>query len=274
MARAMPSVLGDPVSGRRTRKRSTSLQGLRTQFRYQHFNQVEGQSAYVIRGCAKHQVCVLGRVSIMSYQGPMLIREPELRWPIVMLAALITAAIALLAAGMIYVAMTQPIVNHYAEPGLESALHTGQPEFEQFREQIVIEQQVGKEKVHPFNNLAVEITAIVRNNTGRNISGLEMRGAVLDTQNSTVRERTVVVIPARQTVLEADEAINVRILLESINKDSDRAHLVLEVTGIRFWVIVMVHEQFRLDYTLLSGQQTRLLQALVGWPRRSEKRRC
>jgi hypothetical protein len=31
-------------------------------------------------------------VSIMSYQGPMLIREPELRWPIVMLAAIITAA--------------------------------------------------------------------------------------------------------------------------------------------------------------------------------------
>ena len=27
----------------------------------------------------------------MSYQGPMLIREPEFRWPIVLLAALLTA---------------------------------------------------------------------------------------------------------------------------------------------------------------------------------------
>lgn len=168
----------------------------------------------------------------MSYQGPMLIREPELRWPIVMLAALLTAAIALLAAGMHYV--TQPIVTPNVAPALERALYIGQPEFEQFREQIVIEQLVGKEKVHPLNNLAVEITALVRNNTGRKISGLEMRGAIRDAQNSTVRERTVVVIPARQTILEADEAINVRILVESIDKDSDRAHAVMEVTGIRF----------------------------------------
>lgn len=168
----------------------------------------------------------------MSYQGPMLIREPELRWPIVMVAALVTTVIAVLAAGIYYV--TQPIVTPNVAPALERALYTGQPEFEQFREQIVIEQVVGKEKVHPLNSLAVEITAVVKNNTGRKISGLEMRGAIRDARNSTVRERTVVVIPARQTILEPDEAINVRILLDSIDKDSDRAHAVMEVTGIRF----------------------------------------
>ena len=168
----------------------------------------------------------------MFYEGPMLIREPELRWPIVMLAVLLTAAIALLAAGIYYV--THPVVSTNVEPALESALYTGQPEFEQIREQIAIEQLVGNEKVHPLNNLAVEITALVKNNTGRKISGLEMRGAIRDTQNSVVRERTVLIIPARQTILEADEAINVRILLESIDKDSDRAHAVMEVTGIRF----------------------------------------
>ncbi len=47
----------------------------------------------------------------MSYQGPMLIREPELRWPIVVLAAMVTAVIALLAAVLYYVAMTQPALN-------------------------------------------------------------------------------------------------------------------------------------------------------------------
>jgi len=61
-----------------------------------------------------------------------------------------------------------------------------------------------------------------------------MRGAIQDAQNSVVRERTVVVIPTRQTILEADEAINVRILLESIDKDSDRAHPVMELAAIRF----------------------------------------
>jgi hypothetical protein len=169
----------------------------------------------------------------MSYQGPLLIREPELRWPIVMLAAIITTIIALMVAGLHYVAMTQP-VNSYSGPRLTSALRPGEAEFEEVREQIEIAQLLGTEQVHPFNSLAVDLTATVRNNTGRTLSGLEMRGAIVDAQNSTVRERTVIVIPARQTALEPGEAIGVRVLLESLSKDSERANIVLEVTGIRF----------------------------------------
>ena len=168
----------------------------------------------------------------MSYRG-LLIREPELRWPIVILAAVITMIIALVAAGLHYVAMTQP-VNFYSGPRLSSALRPGEPEFEQVREQIEIAQLLGTEQVQPLNSLAINLTATVRNNTGRTISGLEMRGAIVDAQNSTLRERTVMVIPARQTALEPGEAIGVRVLLEGIGNDSDRANMVLEVTGVRF----------------------------------------
>ena len=169
----------------------------------------------------------------MSYQSPQLIREPELRWPIVILAAIITALIALVAASLHYVAMTQP-VNFYSGPRLTSALRAGAPDFEQVREHIEIAQVAGIEQVHPFNSLAVDLTATVRNNTGRTISGLEMRGAILDAQNSTVRERTVMVIPARQTALEPGEAIGVRVPLEGVGKDYGRGDMVLEVTGVRF----------------------------------------
>ena len=93
---------------------------------------------------------------------------------------------------------------------------------------------MGVEKVHPFDTLAVAMTATVRNNTGRTISGLELRGAILDSNSSSVRERTVVVIPLRQKILESGEAINTRILLDGIDKDSDRAHLVMEVAAMRF----------------------------------------
>ena len=167
-----------------------------------------------------------------AYRGPALIAEPELRWPILILAAVITALLAISAAGLYYVAQSD--VSSYTEPRLEGALQAGQPEFEEFRRHIAIEQLVGTEKVHPFDNLAVAMTATVRNNTGRSISGLELRGAILDRKNSTLRERTVVVIPKRQKILESGEAINTRILLDGIDKDSDRAHLVLEVTAIRF----------------------------------------
>lgn len=171
---------------------------------------------------------------MIAYRGPTLITEPELRWPIVLLAAAITLLLAILTAGLYYVVMTKSDVNSYSEPRLEGALQAGQPEFEELRRHIAIEQLMGTEKVHPFDTLAVAMTATVRNNTGRPISGLELRGAILDSNSSSVRERTVVVIPQTQKILESGEAINTRILLDRINKDSDRAHLVLEVTGMRF----------------------------------------
>ncbi len=92
---------------------------------------------------------------------------------------------------------------------------------------------MGVEKMHPFNDLAIELSATVTNNTGSTITGLELRGAIVDPQGSLVRERTVVVVPAKQTVLEPDEAMTVRVLLEKIDPDSERGHISMEVTALR-----------------------------------------
>ena len=169
----------------------------------------------------------------MSYQGPMLIREPEIRWPIFVLAGTITVAIALVAAGLHYLTMTRPNLNLSPPTRLEQSLRPGDLEFERFREQIVIDDLVGTEKMHPFNNLSVALIATVRNKTERTITGLELRGAILDSKGSLIRERTVVVIPTRQTALERDEEMNVRILLERIKPASERDHILMEVTALR-----------------------------------------
>ena len=42
----------------------------------------------------------------MSYQGPMLIKEPELRWPLIFLAALVTTCIVLVTAGALKLTLT------------------------------------------------------------------------------------------------------------------------------------------------------------------------
>ena len=170
----------------------------------------------------------------MSYQGPMLIREPELRWPVVMFAAIVSAVIALVVAGMHYLAMNQRNFNSFPAQQPAWTLKTGQAEFEQHRKDIVVSQIEGREQLHPFNNLSVELTAVVTNRTNRVISGLEMRGAILDTKNSIVQQRTVVIIPGQQKLLEVDESITVRVLLKRMEKNSDRAQTALEVTGIRF----------------------------------------
>jgi hypothetical protein len=170
----------------------------------------------------------------MSYREPMVIREPDLQWPIYLVAAIITTMFMLLLAGVLHLSVRQPYSRGFNEPRLERAIRPGAPEFEQLRERIVVEQLVAMEALRPFNDMAVEMNATVRNTTGRTVSGLEMRGTVLDAQSSPLRERTVVVIPARQTALEPDEAINVRILLEGISPDSERAGVLMEVTGVHF----------------------------------------
>lgn len=169
----------------------------------------------------------------MTYNG-LLIKEPQLRWPIVLTAALVTAAIALIVAMLYYMAMTGPVVGSYEVPQLKTALRAGHPEFEQFRHQIAIEGLSRTERVHALNDFAVEMAGTIKNNTGRTLNWLEIRGAILDRNEKALRERTVVVIPVRQTVLEPNEAINVRILLQSINRDSDRAQLRWEITGLSF----------------------------------------
>jgi hypothetical protein len=74
----------------------------------------------------------------------------------------------------------------------------------------------------------------VRNETGRTVTGLELRGVILDALSTPLRERTVVVVPVRQAALEPGERINVSILLEGVSHEAGRAAHVLEVTGLRF----------------------------------------
>jgi hypothetical protein len=170
----------------------------------------------------------------MSYQSPMLIREPNLRWPIYLLAAIITTLIVLVMAGVLHMSQRKPLRNPAVEPRLEGALRPEMPEFEQVREKIEVSQLTATESPRALSDLAVEISAAVRNTTDRTLSGLEMRGAVLDDQMAPLGERTVVVVPARQTALEPGEAISVRILLEGVRPEAESAGVLMEVTGLRF----------------------------------------
>ncbi len=162
-----------------------------------------------------------------------MIKEPELRWPLILVAAAATALIVLLTAGALRLSQTGPPARPAAEARLEGAIRPEMPEFELLRDGVRIERLIATEAPRPLNDFVVELNASVRNSTGRTIKGLEMRGAVLDPDRSALRERTVVVVPARQAALEPGEAINVRILLEGVPPEAERAGAHVEVTGLR-----------------------------------------
>ena len=169
----------------------------------------------------------------MSYQGPMLIREPELRWPAILAAGIITFFIMLMTAGAFHLTLTKPYARTAARPQLVGAQRPGMPEFERLREKIIVEQLTAAEAPRPPNTFAVEVNATVRNTTDRTLSGLEVMGRIVDERMSVVSEHSVAVIPSRQTALEPGEAITVRILLEDVRPDAARAGVLMEVTAIR-----------------------------------------
>ena len=162
-----------------------------------------------------------------------MIKEPELRWPVILVAALITTFILLAAAGAFRLTLSKPAASPAAPPRLEGALRPEMPEFERLREKIIVEQLTAAGVPRPPDDHALEMSAIVRNTTARTLSGLEVRGALVDARKSVVRERTLVVIPARQTALEPGEAMGVRILLEGVRPGAERALVLMEVTALR-----------------------------------------
>ena len=114
------------------------------------------------------------------------------------------------------------------------ALRAGHWEFEQYRDRIVIEQPQAIATSHPTEDLALELTAHLRNKTGRVIKGLEVRGAVVDQQGGAVSERVAVIIPAQQTAIEPEEAIRARVLLNGLSREVSLDAVRVEVTGVIF----------------------------------------
>jgi hypothetical protein len=143
----------------------------------------------------------------------------------------------LLIAGLIYVA-TRPSTNGNAagqQQRLEGGLRAGSPEFEQYRERIVLDKPEATEAARPIGDIVMRLTSTARNFTGRTINGLEVYAAVVDSQGKPVKERTVVAIPKPgQTELDPNRTIEVPVMLEGMKKEDDRANIKMEVTAVRF----------------------------------------
>jgi hypothetical protein len=126
------------------------------------------------------------------------------------------------------------LISPAEEQPLAGALRAGHWEFEQYRDRIVIEQREAIAVPHPTDELALELTAHVRNKTGRVIKGLEVRGAVVDLRGGGMRERVAVVIPAQQTAIEPEESIKARVLLNGLSREVSPDDVRVEVTGVVF----------------------------------------
>src|SRR4051794_34204298 len=121
---------------------------------------------------------------------------------------IVVAVIAAVAIGGLFYLLMRKTAAPSPRPTLEGAIRQGSPEWEQFAKRIVLDEPPDcPEPGAPFcateaktalGDTVMNLRAVVRNFTGRTISGLEVQAAVVDSQNQPVRQRQVVVIPTAQ----------------------------------------------------------------------------
>jgi hypothetical protein len=120
-----------------------------------------------------------------------------------------------------------------APPRLAGAIRAGSPDWEKYNKLIARDDPEAEQSPRALGDIVMTLHTTVRNFTGRTITGLEMRGAVVDHQGQAVKESTVVMIPAfgGRTELEPNKTMRVSIVLDGFTEGDDRANIKMEVTG-------------------------------------------
>lgn len=144
------------------------------------------------------------------------------------------AVVAALVIAVVFYFLLRASSGTSPEPVLEGAIRRGSPEFEQYASKIVLDKPEADEAKRALGDIVMNLQTTVRNFTGRTLNGLEIKGAVIDHQGKSVKERTVVVIPTKQPELELNKTMLVAVRLEGMTDTDDRANIKMEVTGFTF----------------------------------------
>ena len=148
------------------------------------------------------------------------------------------AVIAALVIAVLFYFLMRATGGGTVTPTLQGAIRSGSPEFDQYREQIVLDDPEATEARRPLGDIVMTLQTTVRNLTGKTLSGVEIRGAVVDHQNQPVKQRTIVIIPSLvpggPVELAANKTVVARVVLDGMTETDDRANIKMEITAFKF----------------------------------------
>jgi hypothetical protein len=148
---------------------------------------------------------------------------------------IIVAVVAAVAIAGLFYALMSSVGTGTPEAKLEGAIRPGSPEFEQYGSKIVLDKPEAYQSKQALGGIVMNLQTVVHNFTGRTLSGLEIKGIVVDHQNKPVNQHAAVVVPsARQPELENNRSMIVVVLLEGMTDKDDRADIRMEVSGFKF----------------------------------------
>ena len=147
---------------------------------------------------------------------------------------IIVAVVAAIVIAVVFYFLMRASGGGSGEPTLANAIRAGSPQFNEFKSKIVIDEVEADEAKRALGDIVMSLHGTVRNFSGRTVTGLEISAAVVNHQGEPVKQRTVVVIPTRQTELEPNKTMPVQVMLEGMTDADDRANIRMEVTGFTF----------------------------------------
>jgi hypothetical protein len=117
---------------------------------------------------------------------------------------------------------------------LEGAIRAGTPEFAEYHSKIFLEKPEADEARRPLGDIVMTVRSTVRNFTNRTLNGLEVKASVVDYEGKPIKERSVIVIPTRQSELAPNKTMPVAVMLEGFSESDARANIKMEITAFRF----------------------------------------
>ena len=150
----------------------------------------------------------------------------------VFIGGLIIAAIAI--AGVIGLLMLKPSMEDQTAKLLAGALHSDSPGFSELEKDIIFWLDTNTvESPTGMGTINMYIKGHAKNKGTKNISIFEVNVVVVDTQEKTIREKRVVVVPLQQPALNAGETIPITLEIDGFDKKDDRANIRWHVTAIK-----------------------------------------
>ena len=146
---------------------------------------------------------------------------------------IIVAVIAAVLIGGFFYFLLRSTTAPGAPPTLQGAIRAGAPEWDQYKPKILVDKPEATQATTALGGFQMTLETTVRNFTGRTITGLEMRAAVLNSQGLAIKDRTLVVIPSRQPELLPNKTMHVTIAIAGLKESDDRKALWMEVTGFK-----------------------------------------
>ena len=144
----------------------------------------------------------------------------------------VVAAVAI--AGLFYGLMRLSGRSAGSEMVLQGAIREGSPQFEEQRKNIVLDQPEATEAKRALGDIVMGLQTTVRNLTGKTLTGLEVRAAVVDYEGKPVKQRSVVIVPTRQPELAPNKTMQVNVLLDGMSETDARVNIRMDVTAFKF----------------------------------------